>query len=546
MSSRSARRAIGVIAAVLAFAFGTLPAPAEEDLGPAFASIDLATVEGVARVEGEWRYSDARIVEVPFNGPGPEGQPTGPAGSTYDVEPKAGWADYDDSAWEVIAPTTLERRRSTGRVCFNWYRIVITVPERVQGHDPSGATLVLETAIDDYAEVWVDGELPRRLGQSGGSVVKGWNAPNRLEVGRNVRPGQRILIAVFGMNGPISGSPTNFIWMRQAVLGFHRGATAPRAVEPHEVNVDVVRLDPRIDELVPANPKLFKLAEGFEFLEGPLWRAEGDLLFSDPNANRIYRYSDRDGLSVFRENSGYAGADVAEYGQPGSNGLALDPSGRLTIAEHGNHRITRTASDGSETVLADSFDGKRLNSPNDLVYRSDGSLYFSDPPFGLPRFFEDPRKELEHSGVYRWAAGRLTLVSRDLEGPNGLAFSPDERYLYVTNWDPGKKVVMRYRVASDGSLTDGRIFFDMTGAPGEEALDGVKVDVQGNLYVSGPGGLWILSADGAHLGTVRTPRLAANFAWGDDGRSLYLTARSALYRLPLMVGGAGLTRQTRP
>jgi len=370
----------------------------------------------------------------------------------------------------------------------------------------------------------------------------GWNAKNRLVIGRDVKPGQAIQLAVFGINGPISSVPTNFIWMRTARLDFYAGSTVPIAVTPQEVNVEVERLDPAIDELVPPNAKLFKLAEGFQFTEGPIWvqRAgqPGHLLFSDPNANRIYKYSDEQGLSVFREQSGYDGADISEYGQPGSNGLTLDARGRLTIDEHGRHRVSRLESNGSLTVLVDNYQGKRLNSPNDLVYKRDGALYFTDPPFGLPKFYDDPRKELAFSGIYRLADGKLTLLASDMIGPNGLAFSPDERFLYVDNWDPKRKIVMRYPVRSDGTLGKGEVFFDMGGAPGEEALDGLKVDQRGNLYVSGPGGLWVLSADARHLGTIRGPKLAANFAWGgDDGKTLYLTARTALYRLPLLVAG---------
>jgi gluconolactonase len=242
---------------------------------------------------------------------------------------------------------------------------------------------------------------------------------------------------------------------------------------------------------------------------------------------------------VFRTKSGYSGPDIGEYRQPGSNGLALDREGRVTINEHGNRRVSRLEKTGAVTVLADRFEGKRLNSPNDLVYRSDGSLYFTDPFFGLPKFADDPRKELPYSGVFRLANGTLELLSAELNGPNGIAFSPDERYLYVGNWDEKKKVVMRYDVREDGTLSRGTVFFDMTGAPGEDAIDGVKVDRDGNVYVSGPGGLWILSPTGKHLGTLVTPEHAHNMAWGDDGRSLYLTARSTLYRIRLGVSGAG-------
>jgi gluconolactonase len=193
---------------------------------------------------------------------------------------------------------------------------------------------------------------------------------------------------------------------------------------------------------------------------------------------------------------------------------------------------------GQLTVLADRYEGKRLNSPNDLVYRSDGALYFTDPPFGLPKFADDPRKELPFSGVFCHINGELKLVGTDLAGPNGLAFSPDERYLYVSNWDPQKKVVMRYEARPDGSLVNGQVFFDMTSAPGEDAIDGIKVDVKGNLYVSGPGGLWILSPEGKHLGTIVPPRHPHNMAWGDvDGRTLYLTAQDRLYRIRLNIPG---------
>jgi gluconolactonase len=515
--------------------------------GAPAAVIDLATSNGVSRVGGAWRHAETRVVEVRHRGPDANGDPLGPEVRTWDIEPRAGAADFDDSSWEVIPPESLAQRRGTGRLSFHWYRIRVRIPERVGGFDASGSTVVFDTALDDYAEIWVDGELPRAPGQRGGSVIAGWNAPNRVVIARGARPGQEIQLAVFGANGPLSNAPPNFIWVRHARLEFHaaQGDPGPWAVEPQEVNLEVIRRDPRLDELVPANPKAFKLAEGFLFTEGPVWVRDGYLLFSDPNANRIYRYDPRDGgaLAVFREKSGYDATDIAEYGQPGSNGLALDARGRLTIDEHGRHRVTRLEPDGSLTVLAERYQGKRLNSPNDLVYRSDGTLFFTDPPFGLPRFHSDPRRELDYSGVFALDGSGLRLLARDLEGPNGIALSPDERFLYVSNWDPVRKVVMRYAVAKNGSLSQGRVLFDMGGAPGEEALDGLKVDERGNLYVSGPGGVWILSPEGTHLGTLRLPRLPANFAWGDDdGRTLYLTARSALYRVRLKVAGAGRPR----
>ena len=514
---------------------------ADTPTGNPDATIDLATKDGVDLVKGQWRYSDTKIIQVDFKAAGPDKQPTGKPIKTYDFAPHAGVANFDDSKWEKIEPTTLDVRRSTGRLCFNWYRINITVPPRAGDVDLAGATAVFETSIDDYAEIWVDGELSRALGQSGGSVVKGWNAANRLIVSRSVQPGQRIQLAIFGANGPLSNPPTNYIWMREAKLEFYKGGVAPVAITPSEVNVEVIRKDPGLDAIVPPNPKIFKIAEGFKFTEGPVWdRNGGFLLFSDPNNNTIYKYSPEGNgtLTVFREKSGYEGADIAEYGQPGSNGLTFDRDGRLTINQHGNRRVVRLESDGQLTVLADKFEGKRLNSPNDLVYRSDGTLYFTDPPFGLPKFFKDPRKELDFSGVFAVKDGKIMLATKDLSGPNGLAFSPDEKFFYVDNWDDHKKIVMRYEVQPDGSLKNGKLFFDMTSAGTEDALDGMKIDKAGNLYVSGPGGLWILSPQGKHLGTIIGPKHPHNFTWGDaDGKTLYLCARSGLYQMKFNIEG---------
>lgn len=498
------------------------------------AVVDLRTPEGVRLVKGQWRYSDTQIVAADFNAPGPDLKPSGKPIKTFDYTPKAGAADFDDSRWEAIEPASLESRRSTGKLCFNWYRTSITIPERVGTFETAGATIVFEIVVDDYAEVWVDGKLPRVLGQTGGALVKGFNAPNRVVLTNNARPGQIIQLAIFGANGPLSDLPSNFIWVRSATLDFFK----PGATVGQRTAATVTRLEPAIDSIVPRDATIEKLAEGFLFTEGPVWVPDGYLLFSDPNSNTIYRWSDDDGLSVFRTKSGYTGEDIAEYGQPGSNGLALDKEGRLTIDEHGNRRVARLEKNGSLTILADRYQGKRLNSPNDLVYKSDGSLYFTDPPFGLPKFFDDPRKETPFSGVYRWADGILTLLSTDLAGPNGLAFSPDERYLYVGNWDDKKKVVMRYEVRADDTLANGAVFFDMTNAPGEDAIDGLKVDREGNVYVSGPNGIWILSSTGKHLGTIAGPEHAHNFAWGDtDGRTLYMTAQTGLYRVRLGIPG---------
>jgi gluconolactonase len=355
---------------------------------------------------------------------------------------------------------------------------------------------------------------------------------------RDARPGQRFQLAVFGVNGPISASPTNYVWLRTATLDFY----APdRATTAEPARLEVTRADPALDGIVPAGARLERVAGGFEFTEGPVWTPDGALLFSSPNTNTIYRWAPVGTVTVFRPKSGYSGTDVGRFAQPGANGLTFDPDGRLVICQHGNRRVLRVEPHGNATVVADRYDGKRLNSPNDLVYRSDGTLFFSDPPFGLPGGFADPKKELGFSGVFAVRGGTVTLVTDELEGPNGLAFSPDERHLYVGNWDPRRKVVMRYQVDESGVAAGGEVLFDMTGADGTDAIDGLKVDQAGNLYVCGPGGIWVLSADGRHLGTLRLPESPHNLAWGDhDARTLYVTALTSVYRLRLTIPGIRL------
>jgi gluconolactonase len=502
------------------------------------ATVDLRTVEGVQLVKGKWRYSDVKIVEVDSSGPGPDLKPSGDPNKTYDYTPHAGDANFDDSKWEVLHPTTLDGRRAGGKVCFNWYRITVTLPEKIAELLVAGSIISFEIVIDDYAEIWVDGKLPTVLGQSGGPVVKGWNAPNKVILTRNALPGQKFQIAIFGFNGPVSKSPMNFIWVKSATLDFYKPG---HGTGIQAADTKIIRNDPALDALVTPDTKIEKLAGGFMFTEGPIWvRDGGYLLFSDPNNNLIYRWSEEDGVSVYRTHSGYTGMDIGQYGQPGSNGLTLDSQGRLTINEHGNRRVTRLEKNGQLTVLADRYHGKRLNSPNDLVYRSDGALYFTDPPFGLPKFFEDPRKELPYSGVFCLINGELKLVSKDLTGPNGLAFSPDEKYLYVDNWDEKRKVIMRYDVHRDGTLSNGQVFLDATMEPGEDAWDGMKIDVKGNLYLSGPDGLWIVSPEGTHLGTIVGPEHPHNLAWGgEDHKTLYLAAQTGLYRLTVNNPGAG-------
>ena len=494
--------------------------------------VDLQTAEGVALVQAEWRYADADIVESAFVDVGADLGPTGPPNRTYEVVPHAQGMHFDDSAWRRLEPNQTQLRLSTGLVCFNWYRIAVTLPRRVGDFDPTGATVVFEVVIDDYAEVWVDGELPIVLGQAGGRVISGFNAPNRVVLTQDARPGQTFQIAVFGINGPISVSPHNYIWMRTASLDFY---AADRATPAEPVECEIVRMDTALEAVVPPGARMERIASGFQFTEGPVWTKDGALLFSSPNTNVIYRWTPLGNVEVFRSKSGYSGVDIGRYNQPGSNGLTFDPEGRLALCQHGNRRVIRVEAHGNITVLADRYDGKRLNSPNDLVYRSDGTLFFTDPPFGLPEVFADPNKELPISGVYAVRRpGEVVLVTDELQGPNGLAFSPDQRFLYVGNWDPQRKVVMRYEVDQSGAARAGAVLFDMTAADGEDAIDGIKVDLNGNLFVCGPNGIWVLSPEGHHLGTIRPPEAPHNLAWGDDdGRTLYVTALTSIYRIRL-------------
>ncbi len=504
------------------------------------AIVDLKTDEGIALVKGQWRYSSAKVVDVDHHSPGADLAPSGPLNRTQDIDLHAGASDFDDSKWEALKPAQLEERRSTGRLCFNWYRTSVTIPGKIGSFDPSGSTVVFEVAIDDYAEIWVDGRLPLVLGQSGGQLIKGFNAPNRVVLTQNARPGQKVQLAVFGINGPLSNPPGNFIWVRSATLDFYKS----HHIGPTQfVKTEIVKVDPALDQVILPGTQLEKIAGGFLFTEGPVWvpataTTSGYLLFSDPNANIIYRWSSEGQVSVFRTKSGYSGFNVGEYHQPGSNGLTLDSKGRLTINQHGNRRVIRVEPRGNITVLADRYEGKRLNSPNDLVYRSDGALYFTDPPFGLPKVFDDPRKELSYSGVYCARDGRVMLVSTELDAPNGIALSPDEQTLYVNNWNDKRKVILRYNVNPDCTLSKGTLFFDMTNAPGADALDGLKVDQRGNVYSTGPGGLWILSPEGKQLGLIKGPEDPHNMAWGDDdGKTLYITALTGLYRIRLNIAG---------
>lgn len=305
----------------------------------------------------------------------------------------------------------------------------------------------------------------------------------------------------------------------------------------------IERLDPRVDQLVPTDARLEVVAEGFQWVEGPVWHPErGYLLFSDVPANAIYRWDRQGGARLFLKPSGYSGTAPFHGREPGSNGLTFDHRGRLVVCQHGDRRIVRLEPDGRRTVLADRYQGKRLNSPNDVIYRSNGDLYFTDPPFGLPKTFDDPARELAVSGVYRLSsAGVLSLLEGGLKAPNGIAFSPDEKTLYVSDVDPERPAWWAFPVRSDGTLAAGKLLLDASvwRAKRRGGPDGLKVDSQGFLYAAGPEGVYILAPDGAHLGTLFTGVPTGNVAWGDVGSTLYITAGTWVLRIGLNTKGLG-------
>jgi gluconolactonase len=329
-------------------------------------------------------------------------------------------------------------------------------------------------------------------------------------------------------------------------------AAGAAGVEPASIKVE--RLDPALNQIVPENPVLEKVATGtgFSWTEGPVWIPSGYLLFAEIPSNSIRKWMPVSGLSVFMQPSGWKDSAPYTGKEPGSNGMTLDSRGRLTVAGHAQRdvwRLEQANPKAQATILADTYQGKRLNSPNDLVYKSDGTLYFTDPPYGLPKLDDDPTKQLPFSGVYRLPGAlkqkpgappdraQLQLLVKDLPRPNGIAFSPNEKYLYVNNSEP-KKFWMRYTVKTDGTLTDGKVFFDASSDTREGSPDGMKVDQNGNVYSAGPGGVWIFSPEGKHLGTLVVPERVGNVAWGgSDHKTLYIAASSSVYRVTLKIPG---------
>ena len=508
---------------------------------------DLKTKEGSDLVNAKWFIQPGHVQEKAFRLPGPQPgggdalhlYPTGSAIKTHTLHPQIGEDDFENGFVE-IDPGKLEERQGSGLFSFVWYKVELTIPEVIGKLNTNGTTAVFEIVVDDYSEIWVNGKQMIGFGQSGNGLISGYNTRNRVILSDNAKAGEKYTIHVLGINGPVGKLPDNYIWVRNAVVDFYNNGLP---TNPSWKDIGkIYTIDEKLNSIITPGTTIEKVADGFSFTEGPVWHPDGYLLFSDPNTNTIYRYNPKNhNVTVYMSHSGYTGADIGEYGQPGSNGLAIDKEGRLIIDQHGNRRVIRIERKGPVTVLADKIDGKRFNSPNDVVLKSDGTIYFTDPPYGLPNFFNDTKKELDYQGVFMIKDGKVSVVAKDCGGPNGLAFSPDEKYFYVTNWDirdiHHTKTLWRYEVQPDGTLKNGKVFYDFSFTEDDEALDGLKVDKQGNLYVSAPGGLWILSAEGELLGKIVTPERPANMAWGDDGKTLYMTAHTSLYKIRVITGG---------
>lgn len=317
------------------------------------------------------------------------------------------------------------------------------------------------------------------------------------------------------------------------------------APAPEGRDVKIVSLDPRFDRLVLPGTSVERVAQGLTWVEGPAWdRRRNQLLFTDIPNNVVYAWDPTAGLREFLKPSGYTGSAPFPAGaEPGANGLAFDIDGRLLLCQHGDRRIARLMPDGRLETVVERYQGKRLNSPNDVIVAPNGDLFFTDPPFGLPKQFEDPGRELGFNGVYRLARnGSLTLLTRELSAPNGLALSPSGRTLYVSNADTERPVWMAYDLKADGGVASSRVLYDGRALVAQAAgvPDGMDIDVQGNLFAAAPGAVLVIAPDGALLGRMDFGIAVSNTAWGEDGSVLYITASTAVYRVRLATKGAGL------
>ncbi len=327
------------------------------------------------------------------------------------------------------------------------------------------------------------------------------------------------------------------------------GCVSPTPSEPEAVYMEqragaVEKMDDGLDAVLDVNESLEVLADGFEWSEGPVWVKDGQhLLFSDIPRNTIHQWSESRGLEVYLRPAGYNGENPPGK-ELGTNGLLIDSEGRLVMCNHGLRAVTRLDDfNHTHTILADKYDGKRLNSPNDAVYKSNGDLYFTDPSYGLEGVNNSPLKELDFNGVYRLDTdGNVALMTTEMTNPNGIGFSPDESILYVAQSDGSAPLLRAFDVQEDGTLSEGRIFYDATAqreAGGKGLPDGMAIDQDGNVFATGPGGVLILNPEGKLLGIIRTGEATANCAFGDDGSTLYITADMYLMRIRVKTKGLG-------
>ena len=346
-------------------------------------------------------------------------------------------------------------------------------------------------------------------------------------------PGLLLLAATVAFHGASLSAATKDAPMKK------KGAAAKIT---HPTFGKVERLDPALDNLIAPDAKIEKLAEGFDWSEGPAWMSRGDfLVFSDVPRNTVYKWKEGEGISVFMKPSGYTGS-VPRGGEPGSNGLTVDSAGRLVLAEHGDRRIARLEKNGTKTTLTEYYQFMRYNSPNDLVYDRENNLYFTDPPYGLLGNNSDPNKELMFNGVFLLRrTGQVVLLTKEMTFPNGIALSPDNKTLYVANSDPKLAVWKKFDVLPDGTIRNSRTFFDATSMQaGRKGLpDGMRVDKLGNVFATGPDGVLVFSPEGKHLGTINTGEATANCGWGNDGSVLYITADDKLARIQTLTKGKG-------
>jgi gluconolactonase len=506
--------------------------------------IDLKKNEGANLVNAQWMVREAVIKPVSFNAPGPSKTdplllyPSGKQISTNNIFPNISDIAFNDGNWQKVNANGLEQRQGSGKLSFVWYKTSVTIPEKIEGIDITGTSIYFEITADDYSEVYINGKQNKQFGQTGAGVISGYNTRNRLILTNNAQAGEKFEIAVLVINGTVGNEPDNYVWIRNAVLDIYK----PTVFSNEQVG-KLYKVESEFDNIIAPNTSVEKLADGFSFTEGPVWHPDGFLLFSDPNLNVIYRYNPLNkNVTIYQSHSGYTGTDIGTLGQPGSNGLAIDVEGRLVVCQHGNRQLIRQELKGPVTILADKVDGKRLNSPNDVVIKSDGTIYLTDPPYGLANNYKDAKKELDYAGVIMVKDGKVITVAKDCGGPNGIAFSPDEKYLYVSNWDirdiHHTKDIWRYEVQADGTLKNGKVFYSFNYTLDDEALDGLKVDNGGNIFSSAPGGVYIISADAKLLGKIECPERPANMAWGDaDGKALYLTAHTGLYKIRILTGG---------